>query len=197
VFSVLAALTCCTLASLGALSRLRAVGRANSYDPGLITKQLASQGAREFVRRLTVAQAEDDADRPWEGELFRVIDKAGNQEEARAGANEILLDVESRFSWGAHVPAACARIALFGALLAAVLLLGRDARLTSEIVDVVALGGSGAMISLMAGSEAQKAAKAKRKAVDLLVDRLLAAREQGGALSASETTRMRVGGEPG
>ncbi|MBI5531469.1 MAG: hypothetical protein HY898_02060 [Deltaproteobacteria bacterium] len=200
MLAVVAALTCSSFAVIAALSRLRAVGRAVSYDPEMLAKALPKGVAPEFVRRLASVQAKDDADVPWEGELLRAVSEARTQEEARAGANEILLDVESRFSWGTHVPAASARIALFGALLAGVLLLARDARLTNEIVDVVALGAGGAMISLMAGTEATKNARARRKAVDVLVDRVLAARglAAGESEESGTNSALRGGGkEPG
>ena len=176
MLAAIATLACSTFATLGALSRVRAVAHATAYDPVRLTKAIAAGGSTESLGQLAELQSADDADQTWEGELLRALVGARTEEEARAGANEVLLDVEARLTWGAHIPAACARISLFGALLAGVLLLMRDVRLTAEVLDVIALGGAGAMISMVAGAEAQKMAKRMRKAVDALVDAVMKAR---------------------
>jgi hypothetical protein len=166
---------CAAVASVGALSRLRAVARATAYDLPELTRALPRGGSSERLARLVQAQGTDDADGTWEGELLRAVSGAGSHEAARAAANEVLLDVEAKLAWGAHFPAAFARISLFGALLAGVLLVSREARLTPEVLDVIALGAAGAMVSIMAGVEATKMARSRRKSVDKFVDRLMVA----------------------
>lgn len=174
---VLASALLSGLAVAGALSRLHAIACVTSCDLAALARTLACAHA-VVVRDRSVEGVVDDSTLPWEDAVIRSVMGASSQEEAAAAVNEVLLDLDARLRWGAHIPATCARISLFGALLAGVLLIARDARLTVAVIDIVAFGGGGAVISLMAGSEALRMAKAKRKAVDEFMNRLLIVRDR-------------------
>lgn len=136
---------------------------------------MSGQGGEQSVSRLAEA-AEAAGPQGWESEMLRGIADAPTEEHARAALNEALLDADDALGWGARIPATCARVALTGALLAGVLILAREARLTLEVVDVVALGGAGAIVAGAIGAEASRLAREKRRAIDGLTDRLMAAR---------------------
>jgi len=174
VLAVLAALACSVTASLVALTRLRAVSSAAVYDSAALSRFVRTGGDQAVARLAEAAEAEGLPG--WEAEMFKGIAEAPNEEHARAALNEALLDADDALAWGARIPATCARVALTGALLAGVLILAREARLTLEVVDVVALGGAGAIVSGAIGAEASRIAREKRRAIDGLSDRLMAAR---------------------
>lgn len=160
----------------------------------MLTSSLSGQDP-ELIARLARVPANPGGEMPWELELMGAVAAARSHEEARACANEVLIDADARLGWGAHVPVGCARIALFGAMFAAVLLLMREPRLTLQVLDVVAIGASGALISMFLGKEASRRARERRKQVDTLVDRLM--RLRGYALpNAGQGARRPAGGEP-
>ncbi len=174
MIAVAATLTCSTLASLGALARLRAVCRATTLDPTALAgfvRAAGHAGLQSLARDEHWGEAEG-----WEAELIRGVAEAPSEEHARAALNEALFEADTRLDWGARIPATCARVALSGALLAGVLLLAREARLTMEVVDVVALGAAGAIIASTIGAEAGRVARLKRASIDGLADRVLAVR---------------------
>jgi hypothetical protein len=168
------------LAVAGALARLRSLGRAVRVDPSLLARAISRCEDRTELEALVGALGEAGA--RWEPELVRGVLEARTDDEARAAANEVLLDVGASLSWATSAPAVGVRVALLGTVLAVALLIARDASVSLELLDVVALGGGGAMVALSAAAQARRLARELRKAVDELADRTL---ERAAALRAA------------
>jgi hypothetical protein len=150
------------------MSRLWAVSHVPSLDPGKLEQALGDGAACE--RRVTFLKAKGAA---YEAELCEAIFCAANAEHAQALVNEVLWELEGRLSWGAMLPSVCARISLFGAMFAMALLLASEAKFSTELVDVAALGGSGTLVAMSVGREASRVAARTRSVVDQSVERLL------------------------
>lgn len=147
--------------------RLRAVSLALALDPAQLEQVLAPLQDANRSELLRARGAECEAD------LFDAIVASRSADEAQAVTNEVLWDLDAKLSWGTMLPSVCARISMFGALMAMALLLADDAKFSTELIDVVAFGGGGTLIAMTVGRESTRIATRSRVLVDQAVERLL------------------------
>ena len=148
------------------------------FDATTLRKAL-DDGDRDKIRALVAAS-------DWEKEVFEASSLEGEARAARM--NEALTEIDHRLATWSRVPRVCASIAsstgfLCGAMALRAGLSDVDA-VPDEAIDsvlhgavgsalgVAALGIAAAVACVALDSEAKKAARAKRLAADLLVERL-------------------------
>jgi hypothetical protein len=168
--AILLNLACAALA----WAQVRRVERATSGQTGALAASLKrapiDDRAGELARR-----ASPDS---WERRLASQWPAAGDPSSRVALVNEALADVEHALDAGRAWPAAAVRIASFGTvLLAAAALLSSAPRWA---LAIVATGGVGAIFAGLAGKRAESAARAKRAAVDELIEALVGRAVVGG-----------------
>ncbi len=156
-----------------------------ALDPGAIVEALRGDAGR--ARFATIASAiRGRPDGDWERDLFDAL--ASPPEDRAARVNEQLTEVDYLTQRWDRVPRVCASIASSsGFLLAALALrngLSDPAAFADETksavlgaalidaVDVAAIGIAGAAFCIAAQMYAKKAARARRDAVDKLVERI-------------------------
>ncbi len=167
------------------LARLRRAIAPTAIDPAPLMEALRGDAGRERYADLC-AQIAEDPDADWERELVHAFEKRGDERVARI--NELLLDLDHLVTSGARVPRVCASIAATTGFLLASLALRRGLGVATDLplevqdlaihqavrdgIDVAAVGICGAVFCVTVGMRAAKAAKARLRATDQLVERM-------------------------
>lgn len=112
----------------------------------------------------------------WEAVLVRDVVRARSYDSARAEVNAGLLEVDGRLAANTRIYAACARISVFGCLIAAAFLFMSGQGLTTAVLDVFAIGAAGVLATLTAAKEAQRMVRRKREELDGWVEALVESR---------------------
>lgn len=161
--------------SYAGIARLRRAATALSVDPLEMAGAIGRAGDRARLERMAAALREEGA--VWEADLLDGILLTSPR--ARVAAVNEQLDALSReLEWGRDVPGSAARISIAGALCIVFAAAATSSFSPMLAFDVLAWGAVGTIASLSAGREATKLALSHRKAVDLLVERALAAQER-------------------
>lgn len=161
------------VAAFWSIRELRRTCVVFRFDPAIVAGAMRSMSNSAGERLAQVVMAEGNE---FEARLVRAVWDASSMEQARTGINEELLEGEWVLSRGSKVFGVCARIAGLGALLSVALLIGGGVALGWELLGIVAVGGSGILVSLAAGAECKQVVDSSRSAVDGLVDAVLAVR---------------------
>jgi hypothetical protein len=172
-------------AALAWAQAMRVVG-ASTVDVAKLAAQLKRAPLPDRPARL----AEIAPDGSWERALAVELVEAPNDAARAVTANDALGDLARDLEAGAGWPSAALRIGGLGCVLVAVVtfLVYRDAL---AALPTLIPGFVGAAACVEAGRRAKAAAKARRRAVDELIDALMgpAAREQ--ALESNARRRRR------
>jgi hypothetical protein len=167
------AVVVCLGAVAAGLARLGHVQRALAFDPRELARAL---GHRPSAARLSeLARAVADAGPSWEADVLGDIVAARSSAERRAAVNLHLLDLEHALGWGSRIPAAAARIGLFGPLFIAFLSLARGVHAVSAILSLLCWALVGLSGPLWAGRLAGRLAEDRKAGTDVLIQRALEA----------------------
>ncbi len=192
MLALAASLSCAAFASVGALLRLRAVCLATHYDLEPLGKLVGTiEDRASMASTLPCYEAGQNG---WEADLVRTVCEARTSHEAMMMANEVLLDLDSTLGWGAHLPGICARIAVFGALIGVALVLSSGAAMSTELVDVIAVGGAGMLVATSCGAQSRKVADLQRRKIDRFVDALFRSCGFGDARSIGQVAAAGAAG---
>ncbi|HOT12831.1 MAG TPA: hypothetical protein PLJ27_23255 [Polyangiaceae bacterium] len=162
--------SCCSVfAILWALWELRLAATALNLQPDLLCRACRSwrHGLGILARAM---QGEADA---WETQLVRSLAQTREYEVARGEVNVVLSEIDISLSANTKTYAACARISVFGCLIAAAWLFIAGQGLTTAVLDVFAIGAAGVLSTLAAAKEAQRLVRRKRQALDDWVEELI------------------------
>lgn len=167
------ALLCSFSATLWALWHLRLTATALRFQPKGLCKLISTRDPSALLRLERALRTDADA---WEAGLVRDVVRARTPDEARAEVNAGLLEVDGRLVADTRFYAACARISVFGCLIAAALLFMLGQGLTTTVLDVFATGAAGVLATLTAAKEAQRMVRRKREELDEWVEALVDSR---------------------
>jgi hypothetical protein len=152
---------------------LRLAATVLRFQPKGLVRLLGVRDRAALDRLERALRTERDA---WEAVLVRDVVRARTYESARAEVNAGLLEVDGRLAADTRLYAACARISVFGCLIATALLFMSGQGLTTAVLDVFAMGAAGVLATLTAAKEAQRLVRRKREELDEWVEALVASR---------------------
>lgn len=149
------------------------------WDPAELSvsiKRRGREGVEALARAAQIATSEADLQRPEQAMARLAVALGEPTREARAAAcNEALLDLEGGLGEGIDREGALVRVAVFGTLLALVVVVLEGRSIETRAMDVLGLGGGALLVLAMARREGRKLERQWREGMDAWVAQSLLA----------------------
>lgn len=129
---------------------------------------------REAMGCLSARTAPDAWEKRLVEELAAV--ETGDYDRALAHRNEAMLDVDAGLTPNTRLYAVCARICVFGCLLATALLFMSGKMLTVTVIDVFAIATAGVLITLVAAKQTRRFVTHERERIDAWMEAMMASK---------------------